>query len=117
MKSTTLLALASTAIFAVPTAEARVIKVEWGTPTVAFGGYSWPGVGQYMKITGTATAEVDPGDHHNSGFVDLPLAQGQSGPGLPGKSANGRVVYQFNFYILKPADLSKVDRTLNGSAR
>ena len=31
----------------------------------AFGGYSFPGVGQYEVITGIATAEVTPGDEKN----------------------------------------------------
>ena len=35
--------------------EARVVRiVQMSAPTVAFGGYSWPGVGQYEKITGVA---------------------------------------------------------------
>jgi len=114
MKCTTLLALASAALFVAPVAEARVTNVQWSTPTIAFGGYSWPGVGRYVKITGTATAEVDPADPHNSLIVDLLLAQAQSAPGQPGRNANGKVVYQLNFYILKPENLSAVDRTLNG---
>jgi len=114
MKSTTLLALAGTALFITPIAEARVTAVQYSTPTVAFGGYSWPGVGRYVKITGTATAEVDPGDPRNALIVDLTLAQPQAAPGQPGRNASGKVVYQFNFYILKPENLSAVDRTLNG---
>ena len=55
-------------------------------PTIAFGGYSWPGVGQYEKITGVAYAEVDPADRRNAIIVDIGLAETQAGPGQPGKT-------------------------------
>jgi hypothetical protein len=51
--------------------EARIMSVQMSAPTIAFGGYSWPGVGQYEKITGVAYAEVDPADHRNSVIVDI----------------------------------------------
>jgi hypothetical protein len=94
--------------------EARVISVQMNAPTIAFGGYSWPGVGQYEKITGVAYAEVDPADHRNSIIVDIGLAQPQAGPGQPGKTDKGKVAYLLNFYILKPVNLNQVDRSLNG---
>ena len=55
--------------------EARVISVQLSAPTIAFGGFSWPGVGQYEKITGVAYAEVDPADRRNgdhSRYTALP---------------------------------------------
>jgi len=94
--------------------EARVISVQMSAPTIAFGGYSWPGVGQYEEITGVAYAEVDPADHRNSIIVDIGLAQTQAGPGQPGKTPSGKVAYLLNFYILKPVNLKQVDRSLNG---
>src|SRR5262244_1919660 len=63
-----------------------------------FGGYSWPGVGQYEKIVGKAFGELDPNDPKNSAIVDLRLAP---------RNARGKVEYSFDFYILKPIDLSK----------
>src|SRR5215472_2681649 len=63
-----------------------------------FGGYSWPGVGQYEKIVGKAYGELDPNDPKNAVIVDLRLAT---------KNARGKVEYSFDFYILKPIDLSK----------
>ena len=39
-----------------------------------FGGYSWPGVGQYEKLVGKAFGEVDPTDPQNSVIVDILLA-------------------------------------------
>jgi hypothetical protein len=94
--------------------DARVISVQISTPTTAFGGYSWPGVGQYEKITGVAYAEVDPADHRNSVIVDIGLTQTQAAPGQPGKTPSGKVAYLLNFYILKPVNLNQVDRKLNG---
>ena len=94
--------------------EARVISVQMSAPTIAFGGYSWPGVGQYEKITGVAYAEVDPTDRRNAIIVDIGLAEPQAAPGQPGKTDKGKVGYLLNFYILKPVNLHRVDRKLNG---
>src|SRR5262249_45783709 len=94
--------------------QARIVSVQMSAPTIAFGGYSWPGVGQYEKITGVAYAEVDPADHRNSIIVDIGLAESQAAPGQPGKTPGGKVAYLLNFYILKPVNLNQVDRKLNG---
>src|ERR1700737_4285450 len=79
--------------------QARLTKfVVTTVESPTFGGYSWPGVGQYEKIAGKAFAEVDPFDEKNAGIVDVQLAP---------RNANGNVEYSFDFYILKPIDLSK----------
>src|SRR5262245_9069119 len=80
--------------------EARIVSVTMSAPTVAFGGYSFPGVGQYVKITGVAYAEVDPTDRRNNVIVDIALAQTQPATGQPGKTPGGKVAYLLNFYIL-----------------
>ncbi|HXA12425.1 MAG TPA: hypothetical protein VNW93_09615, partial [Mycobacterium sp.] len=83
---------------ATPT-EARITKVQitsMESPT--FGGYSWPGVGQYEKLVGKAFGEVDPTDPNNAIIVDIALAP---------RNARGYVEYTFDFYILKPIDLAK----------
>src|SRR6516165_1841398 len=83
---------------AVP-AQAHVKKIQITTKeSPTFGGYSWPGVGQYEKIVGKAFGELDPKDSKNAVIVDLQLAP---------KNANGKVDYSFDFYILKPIDLAK----------
>ncbi len=103
------------ALLLIPTySEARIISVQMSAPTIAFGGYSWPGVGQYEKITGVAYAEVDPADRRNAIIVDIGLAETQPAPGQPGKTPKGKVAYLLNFYILKPVNLNQVDRKLNG---
>ena len=107
-------ALAAGALTCASEADARVVSVQMNAPTIAFGGYSWPGVGQYEKITGVAYAEVDPNDPRNAVIVDIKNAQPQTAPGQPGRTASGKVAYLFNFYILKPANPSAVDHSLNG---
>src|SRR5881396_1776208 len=94
--------------------EARITKIQIIIRDTAFGGYSWPGVGQYERIVGTASAEVDPNDPKNSVIVDLRLAEIQPSPGQPGRNANGKVEYSFNFYILKPINHRQVNPNLNG---
>ena len=83
---------------AVP-ARASVKKIQiTAKESPTFGGYSWPGVGQYEKIAGKAFGELDPKDPKNAVLVDLQLAS---------RNARGKVEYSFDFYILKPIDLSK----------
>src|ERR1700730_17353711 len=80
-------------------AHARVKKIQiTAKESPTFGGYSWPGVGQYEKIVGKAFGELDPNDPKNAVIVDLLLAP---------RNANGKVEYSFDFYILKPIDLGK----------
>ena len=94
------LALAAGTMLAAPAADARITKIAVDTslsenPT--FGGYSWPGVGQYEKIIRTAYGELNPADPRNSVIVDIELAP---------RNARGNVEYSFDFYILKPIALA-----------
>ncbi len=80
-------------------AHAKVKRIQITTrQSPTFGGYSWPAVGQYEKIVGKAFGELDPNDPKNKVIVDLKLAP---------RNASGKVEYSFDFYILKPIDLSK----------
>src|SRR5262249_22096158 len=79
------------------TADARTTRIQILSRTTAFGGYSFPGVGQYEVITGIATGEVNPSDAKNMVITDIALAP---------RLRDGNVQYQHNFYILKPVDLS-----------
>ncbi len=93
------LALAAGTVVTAPVAEARITKIQITThESPTFGGYSWPGVGQYEKIAGKAFGEVDPTNPQNSLIVDI---------GRAPVNAKGHVEYSFDFYILKPIDLSK----------
>jgi hypothetical protein len=91
-------ALATGVIAAASGAQARITQITISIRGTAFGGYSFPGVGQYEFITGIATGEVNPNSPQNAVITDIQLAP---------KNANGNVVYRHNFYILKPLDLSK----------
>ena len=79
-------------------AQARITKIQILSRTIAFGGYSFPGVGQYEVITGIAFGEVNPNSPQNTVITDIKLAP---------TNASGNVEYSHNFYILKPLDLSK----------
>jgi hypothetical protein len=86
------------ALVLAPAANARITKVQiTSKESPTFGGYSWPGVGQYEKLVGKAFGEVDPTDPMNAVITDIGLA----------KDPDGKVRYSFDFYILKPIDLSK----------
>ena len=80
-------------------AQARITKVLITTKeSPTFGGYSWPGVGQYEKLYGKAFGEVDPLDPKNAVIVDIASRR---------EMRSGKVEYSFDFYILKPIDLKK----------
>ena len=74
----------------------RIQIVQKESPT--FGGYVFKDAGQYEKLVGKAYGELDPNDPKNAVIVDLKLAP---------RNARGMVEYAFDFYILKPIDLSK----------
>jgi hypothetical protein len=92
-----LIAFAVLALVARPS-DARITKILTAKESPTFGGYSWAGVGQYEKIVGKAFGEVDPTDPKNAVIVDIALAP---------RNVRGHVEYSFDFYILKPIDLSK----------
>lgn len=71
-----------------------VVKTE--SPT--YGGQSFGTVGQYEKIIGTASGEIDPADRHNAIIQDILLAP---------RNANGKVEYTASFTLVKPIDMSK----------
>jgi len=87
------------ALGCVGTAEARITKIDiTTTESPTFGGFSWPGVGQYEKLAGKAYGEVDSLDPKNALIVDIELAP---------RNSRGMVEYAFDFYILKPIDLRR----------
>lgn len=93
--------LSTAAMFTAPAAVARITRIEIDTArsqSPTFGGFSWPNVGQYEKVVGKAFGEVNPSDRQNSVIVDIDLAP---------RNARGNVEYSFNFYILKPIDLTQ----------
>jgi hypothetical protein len=100
------LVLAAGAVLMAPAAEARITRIEIDTArsqSPTFGGFSWPGVGQYEKIVGKAFGEVNPHSRQNRDIVDIELAP---------RNARGNVEYSFDFYILKPVDLRRGARKM-----
>src|SRR5216683_4087285 len=84
----------------VPVANARVTQIiiaNTEAPTFE-NNPSFGSVGQYERIGGTITGEVDPQDPLNAIIVDIDRAP---------KNANGTVGYTASFQILRPMDLSK----------
>ncbi|HWX26812.1 MAG TPA: alpha/beta hydrolase domain-containing protein [Steroidobacteraceae bacterium] len=83
-----------------PVANARVTQIiiaNTEAPTFE-NNPSFGSVGQYERIEGTITGEVDPKDPLNAIIVDIDRAP---------KNANGTVGYTASFQILRPMDLSK----------
>jgi len=89
--------MATGVLAAASVAQARITQITILNRGIAFGGYSFPIIGQYEFITGFATGEVSPSNPQNAVITDIQLSP---------RNANGNVVYSHNFYILKPLDLS-----------
>jgi hypothetical protein len=82
-----------------PTAYARVTQINITTTEApTFGTTSFGSVGQYERIEGIITGEVDPNNPQNAVIVDLDRAP---------KNANGMVGYTATFQILRPLDLKR----------
>ena len=91
------IAVAISAAFAVAplVAEARITSVTWDarSQSPAFGGLSFGTVGQYEKLRGTATGELDPNDPRNKVITDIELAP---------RNAAGMVTYSMDVFVLRP---------------
>ena len=80
---------------------ARIVVTERISP--AFAGGSFGSVGQYEVLLGTAYGEVDPAQSDNAIITDIQLAP---------RNARGAVEYSMPFYIVKPLDPAKGNRTI-----
>jgi len=91
--------IAAVLLVAASAADARITKIKIvAKESPTFGGYAFKGVGQYEKLVGKGYGELDPNDPKNAVIVDIKLAP---------RNARGKVEYAFDFYILKPIDLTK----------
>ena len=61
-------------VTATSVAHARITQIQILNRGIAFGGYSFAGVGQYEFITGIATGEVNPTNPQNAVITDIQLA-------------------------------------------
>ena len=76
-----------------------ITRVE--SPT--FEGRTFGAVGAYEKLVGQAFGELDPSDPHNDEIVNIDRAP---------VNTHGMVEYVTDFYILKPVDMQRGNRTL-----
>ncbi len=84
-------------------AEARITQIQINSSALAYGGASFGSVGQYETLRGVAFGEVDPNDPLNEVITDIKLAP---------RNARGMVEYNMDFWISKPLDMSRANRTL-----
>ena len=82
---------------------ARITHIEFTSRGPAFNGQAFGNIGQYEKLKGVATGELDPKDKHNALITDINLAP---------KNANGMVEYRTNFTMVKPAEMRKASGVL-----
>lgn len=73
------------------------------TESPTFEGRSFGEVGQYEKIVGRAFGVADPTDPVDAGIVNLARAP---------KNAQGLVEYDVDFYVLKPINMEKGNKSL-----
>jgi hypothetical protein len=93
-----LLATIGASVIFVAASDARVVKITiTAKESPTYSGQSFGAVGQYERIIGTATGEIDPNDRHNAIIQDVQLAP----------RVNGKVQYTASFTLVKPIDMSK----------
>ena len=84
-------------------ADAKITSITIDKTEPFAGGASFGEAGAYVKITGTAKGELDPADARNKIIVNLDKAP---------RNAAGKVEYEVEFYIMRPADPAKGSGTL-----
>jgi hypothetical protein len=87
----------------VTSASAGITRLEIVRTEPFAGGQEFDGVGAYVKIVGVAHGELDPAAAANRGVVNLDRAP---------RNARGLVEYAVDFYVMRPADPLKGNRTL-----
>ncbi len=75
-------------------AQARIVELKIVKTEPLAGGAVFGAAGAYERVTGTALGELDPLDPRNAGIVNLDKAP---------LNANGRVGYEVEFFLLRPA--------------
>ncbi len=85
-----------------PRASAEITKLTYERKAFE-DGRVFGSVGAYEMISGRLFGEIDPGDPHNRVIVDIDKAP---------RNARGRVEYEAEFIVLRPADASKANGTL-----
>src|SRR5262245_47981345 len=96
-------ALALFLLLAAATTHGEVVRLEVKQVTPAFGGRSFADVGSYERIDAIAHFRVDPGQAVNAGIVNLQFAP---------REPDGRVAFDADVIILRPATRAKASRVL-----
>lgn len=87
-----------------PTAHTKLLEVKvLSVEDPAFQGKSFGSVGTYVRLSGKLRGEIDPTLKSNQVIVDLPLAE---------KDAQKKIIYEADFYILRPKNLQKGNGTI-----
>jgi hypothetical protein len=82
----------------VPSAQARVVRVEITSRTDIQDGKPFGNAGGYEKIIGRVYFAIDPANLHNRQIVDLDKAP---------RNTHGEVEFSADLYLLKPKDMAK----------
>ena len=98
MKRTLPFLAASLCLVAPSLLQARIVKITITSRAPAFNSQSFGEVGQYEKIKGMASGEIDPKDRRNALITDIQFAP---------RNARGHVEYRANFTLVKPVDMGK----------
>src|SRR5262245_29653309 len=102
MKTSLLAGLCLLTFISVDTAHARITKIViTSTESPTFEGRAFGDVGQYEKLRGRVTGEVDPADPRNAVITDIAFAP---------RNASGKVEYETDVMILRPIDRTKGNR-------
>lgn len=86
-----------------PQAEARITSIHIDRIEPFASGMPFGDVGAYERVIGTAKGELDPADSRNKGIVNIDKAP---------RNANGKVEYETEFFLLRPADPAKGNRKI-----
>jgi len=95
-------ALCALVITAAPAA-ARLTEINITTVEPFADGHSFGNTGAYERVKGTFKGELDPADPRNKVIVNLDKAP---------KNAAGRVEYEVDFFLLRPADAARGNRKI-----
>src|SRR5687768_16307964 len=91
-------ALACASVLVSTCAAARVITVTVAAVEPFASGTAFGEAGPYERVKGTFKGELDPADPRNAVIVNLDRAP---------RNAAGRVEYEADFFIMRPADAAK----------
>ncbi|HVE50840.1 MAG TPA: alpha/beta hydrolase domain-containing protein [Casimicrobiaceae bacterium] len=96
-------AFALLVVASLPPVEARIVEVDVKAVTSFADGHSFGNVGAYQRVSGVAKGELDPSDPRNRIIVNLDRAP---------RNAGGKVEYEVDFDLLRPADASRGNHRL-----